>query len=101
MTAFNKLEEARHKADAKRRSMPDDDGFVTVTRGTRGGAIRSDEAKEIAEKQKAKNKGLEDFYRFQMREKRKEEQGKLIRQFEEDRRKVAEMKRRRGTLRPE
>ena len=101
MTTFNKLEEARLKADAKRRQMPDDDGFVTVTRGTRGGVIRADEAKELGEKQKAKNKGLEDFYRFQMREKRKEEQGQLIKQFEEDRRKLEEMRRRRGKLRPE
>lgn len=101
MTAFTKLEEARAHAEAKKRQMPDEEGFITVTKSTRGGVVRKDEAKELSEKQKEKKNGLEDFYRFQMREKRKEEQGQLIKQFEEDRKKIDEMKRRRGRLRPE
>jgi ribosomal RNA-processing protein 7 len=99
MSAYSKLEEARSRADVKKRQMPDEDGFVTVTKGVRGGVVRMEDAKELGEKQKAKNKGLEDFYRFQMRERRKEAQGEFLRKFEEDRRRVDEMKKRRGRLR--
>jgi hypothetical protein len=61
--------------------------------------VRTEDAKELGEKQKAKNQGLEDFYRFQMRERRKEEQGEFLRKFEEDKRRLDEMKKRRGRLR--
>ena len=44
---------------------------------------------------------MEDFYRFQMRERRKEEQGRLLRQFEEERKRVDEMRQQRKGLRPE
>jgi hypothetical protein len=99
MSAYSKLEEARSRADARRRQIPDEEGFVTVTKGTRGGVVRKEDAKELGEKQKAKSKGLDDFYRFQMRERRKEEQGEFLRKFEEDKRRVDEMKKRRGRLR--
>ena len=48
-----------------------------------------------------KERVREDFYRFQVREKKKEEAMDLVRGFEEDRRRVEEMKRRRGRIRPE
>ena len=99
MSAYSKMEEARSRADAKKRQMPDEEGFVTVTKGARGGVVRKEDAKELGEKQKAKNKGLDDFYRFQMRERRKEEQGEFLKKFEEDKRRVDEMKKRRGRLR--
>ncbi|KAJ9632964.1 uncharacterized protein PV06_07952 [Exophiala oligosperma] len=95
MTAYAQMEEARSRENARKRQEPDEDGFITVTRASRG-AVRSDEAKELAERQKEKNKGLEDFYRFQMREKRKEEHAEMLKKFEEDKRKVEEMRRRRG-----
>ncbi|KAI1608390.1 meiotic recombination protein DMC1 [Exophiala viscosa] len=95
MTAYAQLEEARSRENARKRQMPDEDGFVTVTRGSRG-AARLDEAKEVAEKQKEKSQGLEDFYRFQMRQKRKEEHVEMLKQFEEDKRKVDDMRQRRG-----
>jgi hypothetical protein len=98
MSAYSKMEAARSRADAKRQ-MPDEEGFVTVTKGARGGVVRKEDARELGEKQKAKNKGLDDFYRFQMRERRKEEQGEFLRKFEEDKRRVDEMKQRRGRLR--
>ena len=101
MTTFTKVEEARARAETRKRQMPDEEGFITVTKASRGGVVRRDEAKQLSEKRKEKKKGLEDFYRFQMREKRKDEQGQLIKQFEEDRKKIEEMKRRRGRLRPE
>jgi ribosomal RNA-processing protein 7 len=99
MSAYSKMEEARSRADVKRRQIPDEDGFVTVTKGARGGVVRKEDVKELGEKQKAKNKGLDDFYRFQMRERRKEEQGEFLRKFNEDKRRVDEMKKRRGRLR--
>lgn len=97
MTAYAQMESARAKENARNRQMPDEDGFITVTRGSKGGA-RAEEIKELAEKHKEKNKGLEDFYRFQMREKRKEQHFEMLRKFEDDKRKVAEMRYRRGTL---
>ncbi|KAI9731515.1 MAG: Ribosomal RNA-processing protein 7 [Cirrosporium novae-zelandiae] len=101
MTAFSHLETARANALAQKRQEPDEDGFITVTRGGRNGPARQEEAREAAEKQKEKNKGLEDFYRFQIREKRKEKQGQLIKAFEEDRKKIDEMRKQRGRIRPE
>jgi ribosomal RNA-processing protein 7 len=99
MSAYSKLEEARSRANAKKRQMPDEEGFITVTKGARGGVVRMEDAKELGEKQKAKDHGLEDFYRFQMRERRKEVQGEFLRKFEDDKRRVDEMKKRRGRLR--
>ena len=99
MSAYGRMEEARSRAEAKRREVPDEDGFVTVTRGARGGVIRSEDSKGLLEKQNAKSKGVEDFYRFQMRERRKEEQGEFLRKFEQDRRRVDEMRARRGKIR--
>jgi ribosomal RNA-processing protein 7 len=54
----------------------------------------------LEERKKAGRVG-EDFYRFQTREKRKEAEGELKRKFEMDRRRVAEMRERRGRIRPE
>lgn len=100
MSAYGRWEEARSREEAKKRQQPDEDGFITVTKGARGGVVRKEDAKELGEKQKEKEKenGIENFYRFQMRERRKEEQGRLMRQFEEDKRKVEEMRRRRGRM---
>ncbi|KAK2754710.1 Ribosomal RNA-processing protein 7 [Arachnomyces sp. PD_36] len=102
MTVYARLEEARTREAAKKTQEPDEDGFITVTSGPKNNSVvREEEVKELIAKQKEKSKGLEDFYRFQMREKRKEKQGELVRRFEEDKRKVEDMKRRRGKVRPE
>lgn len=97
MSAYGRMEEARSREEAKKRQQPDEDGFITVTKGTRGGVVRKEDAKELGEKQKEKEKekGIENFYRFQMRERRKEQQGELVRKFEEDKRRAEEMRRRR------
>lgn len=92
MAAFEAAETERAKALAKARSVPDEDGFVTVTRGGRNKPARIEEAQAKLEKQKEKHKGREDFYRFQMRERRKDEAKKLQRGFEEERRRVHEMR---------
>lgn len=99
MSAFAAQEAARTRLLARQRQEPDEDGFVTVTRGGRSGPQRHEEAQEKAEKQQKKQKGLEDFYRFQTREKRKEKAGELVRRFQDDRHKLKEMKERRGGFR--
>ncbi|PGH06244.1 ribosomal RNA-processing protein 7 [Blastomyces parvus] len=102
MSIFGRFEEARAREAARGAEVPDEDGFVTVTRGPKiNDVAREEEMKALAEKHKEKNKGLEDFYRFQTREKRKERQTELLRKFEEDKKKVEEMRRRRGKVRPE
>ncbi|KAI9788239.1 MAG: Ribosomal RNA-processing protein 7 [Candelina submexicana] len=100
MTTYSNLEASRAAAATRARNEPDEEGFITVTRGGRTGPARQEEAQEEAEKQKQK-KGLEDFYRFQSREKKKERAGELVRKFQEDREKVRRMKEGRGKFRPE
>lgn len=97
MTKYAELEDARARESAKKRAEPDEDGFVTVTRGSKG-VVKADEIETIKAREEAKRKknaGLEDFYRFQMRERRKEEQNKLLKRFNEERQKVNEMRTRR------
>ena len=96
MTAFAAKEAAEADARKRQRQEADADGFITVTRGGRTNPAKQEAAKEQAEKQKEKRMALQDFYRFQSREKRKERAGELVRKFEEDREKVRRMKERRG-----
>ncbi|KAJ5807551.1 Ribosomal RNA-processing protein 7 [Penicillium robsamsonii] len=102
MTTFTQVAETRKREDHKRLAVPDEDGFVTVSHGPKLNSVaREDEMKELVEKQKKKGVGLEDFYRFQSREKRKERQNQLLRRFDEDKKKLAEIKARKGKIRPE
>ncbi|KAK5111959.1 hypothetical protein LTR85_011706 [Meristemomyces frigidus] len=103
MSAFAAAETSRTKSLTRQRSIPDADGFITVTRGGRTGPAREEEAKAQDEELKKRDKSRvkEDFYRFQVREKRKGEQLDLVKGYEEDRRRVEEMRRRKGKVRPE
>lgn len=103
MGAFAAQEEDRTRMQARQRVEPDEDGFIKVTRGGRVGPAREDAAKAKEEelKQREKDRIRQDFYRFQVREKKKEQAKDLVRAFEEDQKKVEEMKRRRGRIRPE
>jgi ribosomal RNA-processing protein 7 len=106
MLAFNESEEAAAREAKRARNVADEDGFVTVTRGGRVGPARKEEAEEARrrelEKEEKKRKAMGDFYRFQGRERRKEEQGELLKRFEEDRKKIEEMrKEKRGRFKPE
>jgi ribosomal RNA-processing protein 7 len=102
MTLFNSKEEQKKREDARKRNMPDEDGFVTVTRGGRSGPARREDVEEkrieMEKREEKKRKELEGkgFYRFQVREKRKLEQGELIKQFEEDKRRVEKLREMRG-----
>jgi ribosomal RNA-processing protein 7 len=105
MTAWNYMEEEKARLAKKQRSVPDEDGFVTVTKGGRTGPARREEVEkkqaELEGKERKKRDGMGDFYRFQVRERRKAEQGELVRQFEEDKKRVEAMKEKRGRFRPE
>lgn len=105
MEGFNRREEGRQRDEKRARGVPDEDGFVMVGRGGRTGPARREEAeekkREMDEREKEKREGRGDFYRFQMREKRKEEAGMLVKRFEEDRKRVEGMRAKRGTFRPE
>ena len=96
MTAFAANEASQAKLLARQRQEPDADGFITVTRGGRTNPARQEVAQEQAEKLKEKQKGLEDFYRFQSREKRKEKANELMRKFEQEKERVRKMKEKRG-----
>lgn len=78
MIAFGEYEAATAKKLAKLRSEPDEDGFITVTRGGKEAPAKLSDAEERLKKQKQKDKEKADemgnFYRFQIREKRKKEQ---------------------------
>ncbi|KAF4124243.1 ribosomal RNA-processing protein 7 [Geosmithia morbida] len=103
---FNRKEKEAAELAKRLRNEPDEDGFVTVTRGSSRVAPASrDEAEDarrkMIEKDARKKDGMQDFYRFQLRQRRKDEQASLIKRFEEDRKKVDAMREKRGKFRPE
>ncbi|KAI0406017.1 ribosomal RNA-processing protein 7-domain-containing protein [Xylaria palmicola] len=104
-TVFNRKEEEAHRLAKRLRNEPDEDGFVMVTRGGRSAPARRDEAEEakqrMLDKQQKKKDELQDFYRFQLRERKKAEQMELLKRFDEDRRRVQAMREKRGKFRPE
>ncbi|KAI2625579.1 ribosomal RNA-processing protein 7-domain-containing protein [Hypoxylon sp. NC1633] len=104
-TVYNRKEKEAGRLAKRLRNEPDEDGFVTVTRGGRAAPAKRDEAEEakqkMLERQQKKKDEMTDFYRFQMREKRKAEQEELLKRFEEDKKKVQAMKEKRGKFRPE
>ncbi|KAI1284045.1 ribosomal RNA-processing protein 7-domain-containing protein [Xylaria sp. FL0933] len=104
-TVFNRKEEEAHQLAKRLRNEPDEDGFVMVTRGGRSAPARRDEAEEAKQKmldrQQKKKDETQNFYRFQLREKRKAEQMELLKKFDEDKKKVQAMKEKRGKFRPE
>ncbi|KAJ3091597.1 Ribosomal RNA-processing protein 7 [Quaeritorhiza haematococci] len=94
-------EEAARRAELlAKRNQPDEDGFVLVTRargrrntntdgsGATVTAARPDEVKAL----KPKSKELKNFYRFQMREEKRQQLADLRRKFEEDKRRIATLK---------
>ncbi|CAM1500992.1 Fc.00g101540.m01.CDS01 [Cosmosporella sp. VM-42] len=103
--AFNRKEKDAVELAKRLRNEPDEDGFVTVTRGARVAPASRTEAEEakrkMIERDEKKKSETKDFYRFQLRERRKAEQAALLRRFEDDRRKVNAMREKRGKFRPE
>lgn len=100
MTVFEQVAEAKRREEARKLTEPDEDGFVTVSHGPKLNSVaREEELRALVEREKKKNEGLEDFYRFQSREKRKEKQNQLLRAFDEDKQKLRDIKERRGKIR--
>lgn len=106
MTAFGEMEQSRLRAASRIRQEPDEDGFVTVTRGARvtpraDAKVNEDLQERLDKKRKKeleKQQGLGDFYRFQNRERKKAQAGDLVKRFEMDRRRVGELKGRRERI---
>ena len=98
MTVYAEREASRARTQARLRQQPDADGFITVTKGGRTAPARQEVAQDLAKKQKEKRKGLDDFYRFQTRERHKAKAGELMRKFEQDKEKVKKMRERRGAF---
>ncbi|KAG6037770.1 hypothetical protein E4U41_004751 [Claviceps citrina] len=103
--AFNRREKEAVELAKRLRNEPDEDGFVTVTRGGRAAPASRSEAEEakqrMVERAAKKTSDLKNFYRFQLREERKKEQAALLQRFQDDRRKVAAMRAKRGQFKPE
>ncbi|KAG5964698.1 hypothetical protein E4U58_003111 [Claviceps cyperi] len=103
--AFNRKEKEAVELAKRLRNEPDEDGFVTVTRGGRAAPASRNEAEEakqrMVDKAEKKKSELTNFYRFQLREERKKEQAALLRRFQDDRRKVNAMRQKRGHFKPE
>ncbi|KAJ3036553.1 Ribosomal RNA-processing protein 7 A [Rhizophlyctis rosea] len=100
LAAFESAEEQARLAAARRHNVPDEDGFVLVTRsrGRRnvntdasGASVTAARPEEI-KKLKPKKLEVVDFYRFQMRESKRNQLADLRRKFEEDKEKIAKLK---------
>jgi ribosomal RNA-processing protein 7 len=99
MEIFAEGEKARAEEAARKAQEPDEDGFVTVTRGPKNNnVVREDAVKELVEKQKQRDAGYDDFYRFQTREKKKEKHRELLNKFEDDKKKLEALKKRKGKI---
>jgi Ribosomal RNA-processing protein 7 (RRP7) C-terminal domain len=83
LTRFNAAEQARMISLKRLRSEPDEEGFITVTRREREDGVVERKNKAI---------GLEDFYKFQKRERREKQMEELRKKFEEDKKKVEKAK---------
>ncbi|KAF9169751.1 Ribosomal RNA-processing protein 7 [Mortierella sp. AD010] len=98
MDKFERSEYEAQQAALARLNVMDDDGFTLVTRAGNKGyntdgvikvqAIKTEDVKNI----KPKKKELQDFYRFQMREAKRDKLVELRRKFEEDKIKIEALK---------
>ncbi|KAG0223677.1 ribosomal RNA-processing protein 7-domain-containing protein [Mortierella sp. GBAus27b] len=98
MEKFERSEYEAQQAALARLNVMDDDGFTLVTSAGNKGyntdgvikvqAIKAEDAKKI----KPKKKELQDFYRFQMREAKRDKLVELRRKFEEDKARIESLK---------
>jgi len=103
LSSYQAMESARAAKLKQLRSEPDEDGFITVTRGGRAGPARIEAAQATAEihKEREKKRIGGAFYRFQTREEAKKRERELKKKFDEDVRRVEDMRSRKGRIRPE
>ncbi|KAK0728517.1 ribosomal RNA-processing protein 7-domain-containing protein [Lasiosphaeria miniovina] len=104
-TLFARKEQEAADTAKRLRGEPDEDGFVTVTRGGRNAPASRNEAEEakrkMLEKAEKKKAELTDFYRFQLKDRQKDEQEELLKRFDQDRKKVWAMREQRSKFVPE
>lgn len=104
---FTLKEEEAAELARRMRNVPDEDGFVTVTRasGGRSAPARQEDAASARAKQLAKQEAqraeMKTFYRFQLREDAKKKQFEMQRKFMDDQKRVAAMREKRGKFKPE
>lgn len=93
MAKFDEDKEKSERVEAESRNQADDEGWVTVGRGGRNPAAPRLDATELWERKKRKKKqALLNFYHFQQRETRREHIAHLRKKFDEDKKRIAEMK---------
>ncbi|KAK4104211.1 hypothetical protein N658DRAFT_419809 [Parathielavia hyrcaniae] len=102
---FARREQEAAEVAKRLRNEPDEDGFVTVTRGGRAAPASRTEAEEakrkMLDRNEKKKEELTNFYRFQLRERKKAEQAELLKRFEDDRRKLEALRVKRGKFVPD
>jgi ribosomal RNA-processing protein 7 len=105
MLKFDADVAAKRETAAATEGVPDDDGFVTVSRTAK--RAKTDEADggeqgegDGGKKKKKKSTELQDFYHFQQHERKREHLHKLRQRFEQDKARIAVMKAQRR-FRPE
>lgn len=95
MTEFAEAEEEKQREVEQMSGQVDEDGFIKVvasnrksTAGIQGPKLLT---KEDIDKNK-KKKEKQDFYRFQLRQKKKEEMNNLLKRYQNDKEKVRQMR---------
>lgn len=104
MQAYDALQAQRAAEERAKFNQPDEDGWVTVTSAARKRRVKDGQVKVMAARKtslsagknqvakKKKEQILQDFYRFQRRERQRKELTDLRRKFELDKERVAQMK---------
>eukprot|EP00761_Pharyngomonas_kirbyi_P000604 gb/GECH01000604.1/.p1 GENE.gb/GECH01000604.1/~~gb/GECH01000604.1/.p1 ORF type:complete len:603 (+),score=224.44 gb/GECH01000604.1/:1-1809(+) len=102
MGVFDKIRNQQHKKQLEEVNKPDEDGFITVLppkgpMGTRSqqGVKGAAYTRKAEEKAKQGPKVQLDFYKFQRIARKKKELGELRQQFEEDKKRIQNMKEKR------
>ncbi|XP_062577426.1 ribosomal RNA-processing protein 7 homolog A-like [Saccostrea cucullata] len=96
MEAYDEEQEREKRLALEQEGVPDDEGWVKVTRhGKNKGAPRTEtmEKKVTAkDKRRQTEKELKNFYAFQMRESKRDSIAELRKKFEEDKQRISLMK---------
>lgn len=100
MAAYNEAEERERMSRKSKQGYVDEDGFILVTGDSKGGskasiAARAAETQEKLKKElekRNKKREMPDFYRFQIREKKKRATNNLLKKFNDDKAKIKEMR---------
>jgi ribosomal RNA-processing protein 7 len=96
MARYDRQLAKKVEEDLKREEVPDDDGWVTVSRyGKNKGTPRTEKHEtktKLKDKKRNQEKELLHFYAYQIRESKKEYVAQLRQRFEEDKQKIVQMK---------